>query len=440
MLSLLSLPITKPTASTPQYRYTKLNGVIDIHPVTSTPYILVNVFGVIVEFDEGQRELVIKDETCEAFRVKVTINKQQGKPAEADDAMQDFLRSFRQGVIIRIHRLTLYRNDRFNQHIPKLHNLVVGDECACLGIPFLFLNTPLHPHQLFDPFVKKPAAKYLAKEATFEAFDQQRVKELVAWDCGQLLTPRAQPLPNSLLQHRTDGAFVVLAVERMANDREGRDRTVIVCLNGRPVPGYPCSRLLNKQLLTERWRELKASHEGAFARFLSNYLGAADFGRLYDSGSLTFLNAFGEHATVDLRPLDVVVVHGILIKRDNLFGDYSYLVYKGGSYGRALKKADAESPLGKRLHGQIWRYSYMMQQNATAFDLALTSAERYEQLAAEVEEQLGLNSSNNNDIGYDSDSAETDIEEEEFVGRGDRKLMVSELEGEEEDGGGGVSS
>ena len=398
-----------------------------------------NVFGVIVEFDEGQRELVIKDETCEAFRVKVTINKQQGKPAEADDAMQDFLRSFRQGVIIRIHRLTLYRNDRFNQHIPKLHNLVVGDECGCLRIPFLFLNTPFHPRQLFDPFVKKPQAKYLAKEATFEAFDQQRVKELVAWDCGQLLSPRAQPLPNSLLQHRTDGAFVVLAVERMANDREGRDRTVIVCLNGRPVPGYPCSRLLNKQLLTERWRELKASHEGAFARFLSNYLGAADFGRLYDSGSLTFLNAFGEHATMDLRPLDVVVVHGILIKRDNLFGDYSYLVYKGGSYGRALKKADAESPLGKRLHGQIWRYSYMMQ-NATAFDLALTSAERYEQLAAEVEEQLGLNSSNNNDIGYDSDSAETDIEEEEFVGRGDRKLMVSELEEEDGGGGGGIVS
>lgn len=286
--------------------------------------------------------------------------------------------------------------------------------------------------------MKKPQAKYLAKEATFEAFDQQRVKELVAWDCGQLLTPRAQPLPNSLFQHRTDGAFVVLAVERMANDREGRDRTVIVCLNGRPVPGYPCSRLLNKQLLTERWRELKASHEGAFARFLSNYLGAADFGRLYDSGSLTFLNAFGEHATMDLRPLDVVVVHGILIKRDNLFGDYSYLVYKGGSYGRALKKADAESPLGKRLHGQIWRYSYMMQ-NA-AFDLALTSAERYEQLAAEVEEQLGLNSSNNNDIGYDSDSAETDIEEEEFVGRGDRKLMVSELEEEDGGGGGGIVS
>lgn len=185
-----------------------------------------------------------------------------------------------------------------------------------------------------DTYSANPEGEYIAKNPTFEDFDKKRFKELFSWDIGRLLAPEGTNKDPTIV---TDGVFMVLAVTPVNN------RHIIVCLNGRPFPGYPSSKVIEKHNLLAIWNgsidalNVLADSSPGMAEWLEE-----KFEILYDLGALIFLTAFGSHNQVaaTLRPLDIIVAHNIVIKVDAYFSGFSYLVYDGKQFGRDLRKVD----------------------------------------------------------------------------------------------------
>lgn len=188
--------------------------------------------------------------------------------------------------------------------------------------------------QKIDTYSAKPEDQFVARDSTFEEYDKKRFGELQSWDIGRLLAPEGISKDPTII---TDGAFMVLAVKQVIN------RRIIVCLNGRPLPGYSSSKVIPKVNFLETWNrnidvlDILSVFSPRLADLLEEKMEV-----LYDIGALIFLTTFGsQNENADtLRPLDIIVAHNIVIKVDNFYPGFSFLLYDGKQFGRDLRKVD----------------------------------------------------------------------------------------------------
>lgn len=255
--------------------------------------------------------------------------------------------SFVPGDIIRIRRLTL-RQSNFERKCHWVRNIVV-----CLfRILFPRSNQPLFPNQTFNPLRKKlftPTS--LEPNEVFESIDHTRVSDLTKWISLSLLRPTVKRFPNGNY-FTVDAAFQVLYRFEL-NPEKGKTPacTVFICINGYPLVDFPTQ---DKYGLTwygfmKHFHNLKANTSHP-TRHLVNYQWE-DVQRMYHKNEFITISAFGEKAALAVKPLDIIVIHNLLIKPDrSAKSNYSYLAYDPINCNmpvrKSLRVAHPESLLG----------------------------------------------------------------------------------------------